>query len=242
MPRPELSIVIPAFNEAEVIPTTLRELSEHLSASSESYEIIVASDGSTDATDELVQRIAASDPRIRLVRLPQNRGKGAALRAGIAATEGTLVAFTDADMPYRLENLDAVVGRVRGGAAAIAVGARDLRESESDPSYPLVRKFAGRVLSILVMALLRIDVFDTQCGLKAFRGDVARRLFGESTIDRFGFDFEVIFLASREGLSIARVPVQLSHRHASRVRLVRDSLAMLRDLVAVRLKGRRRVR
>ena len=223
-----LSIVIPAFNEETVIGETVADVQKHFHPD----ELIVVSDGSTDRTDEI-----AASRGARVLRLPANRGKGAAVRQGVLEARGDVIAFIDADMPYRPANLERAIDLVRTNAADLAIGARDLPQSESDPSYPTRRKFAGRTLSLLIRLFLMRDITDTQCGLKAFRGDVAKHLFSASRIDGFGFDFEVLFLAQRRGLRIARVPVNLSHRHASRVRLVRDSLLMLRDLVRVRVSA-----
>lgn len=226
-----LSIIIPAFNEEAVIAGTIDDMLRHFRPD----ELIVVSDGSTDRTDEIVSRTAA-----RLVRLPRNRGKGAAVRRGVAEARGDVIAFIDADMPYRPENLDRAIELVRSGAADLAIGARDLPGSESDPSYPARRRLAGKTLSLLIRWFLIRDITDTQCGLKAFRGDIAKSLFAESRIDGFGFDFEVLHLAWLRHLRIARVPVALSHRHASRVRLVRDSMVMLWDLVRVRIGHHRK--
>ena len=220
-----LSIVIPAFNEESVIGGTIADVMAHFRP----FELIVVSDGSTDRTDEIVRQTPA-----RLIRLLQNSGKGAAVRRGVAEARGDIIVFIDADMPYRLENLDQAIELVRSGAADIAVGARDLPQSESDPSYPARRKLAGRALSILIRIFLIHGIPDTQCGLKAFRADVARQLFAASRLNGFSFDFEVLYLAQSRGMRITRVPVALSHRHASRVRLIRDSVAMLLDLIRVR--------
>jgi len=225
-----LSIVIPAFNEEAAIGDTVADVQKHFRPD----ELIVVSDGSTDRTGEIAARLGA-----RVIRLETNRGKGAAVRQGVLESRGDVVAFIDADMPYRPDNLSRAIELVRTNAADLAIGARDLPQSESDPSYPTHRKIAGRTLSFLIRLFLMRDISDTQCGLKAFRGDVARELFAVSRVDGFGFDFEVLFIAQRRRLRIARVPVNLSHRHASRVRLIRDSLLMLRDLVRVRLWYRR---
>ena len=228
-----LSIIIPAFNEEAVIGGTIAEILQHFHPD----ELIVVSDGSTDRTDEIVSTTAA-----RLIRLPQHQGKGAAVRRGIGEARGDVIAFIDADMPYRPENLQQAIELVRSGAADLAIGARDLPQSETDRSYPMRRRLAGRTLSLLIGWFLIPDPTDTQCGLKAFRGEAAKSLFATSRLDGFGFDFEILHLASQRGLRITRVPVSLSHRHASRVRLVRDSLAMLRDLVRVRWWHRQKKR
>ena len=225
------SIVIPAFNEESIIGTTIADVAEHFHP----FEIIVVSDGSTDRTDDIVR----SNPAARLIRLPVNSGKGAAVRRGVSEAGGDVIAFIDADMPYRPEDLQRAIDVVRSGAADIAVGARDLPESEIDRSYPARRRLAGRTLSLLIRIFLIRDITDTQCGLKAFRADAAKSLFAASRLNGFGFDFEVLYLATAWGLRVARVPVALSHRHASRVRLIRDSALMLWDLIRVRWWGPR---
>jgi dolichyl-phosphate beta-glucosyltransferase len=224
------SIIIPAFNEESTIGGTIAGVADRFHP----FEIIVVSDGSTDRTDEVVR----SSSRARLIRLPENKGKGAAVRRGVMEAAGDVIAFIDADMPYRPENLEQAIDLVRRGKADVAVGARDLPQSEMDRSYPMRRRLAGRTLSLLIRLFLIREVTDTQCGLKAFRADVAKSLFAASRIDGFGFDFEILYLATSWGLRIARVPVALSHRHASRVRLIRDSAVMLRDLIRVRLGAR----
>src|SRR5438128_1478205 len=193
-----LSIIIPAFNEESVIAGTIADVLEHFRP----FELIVVSDGSSDGTEEIVRQTAA-----RLIRLEQNSGKGAAVRRGVAEARGDIIAFIDADMPYRLENLDCAIELVRSGAVDVAVGARDLPQSETDPSYPVQRRLAGRTLSLLIRVLLIRGIPDTQCGLKAFRGDVAKQLFEASRLNGFGFDFEVLYLAQSWGMRIARVPV-----------------------------------
>lgn len=225
------SIIIPAFNEESIIGSTIADVVEHFRP----FEIIVVSDGSTDRTDEIVRNNSSA----RLIRLPQNSGKGAAVRRGVMEAGGEIIAFIDADMPYRPENLQQAIDLVCNGAADIAVGARDLPESQTDRSYPARRRLAGRTLSLLIRLFLIRDITDTQCGLKAFRADAAKSLFAASRLNGFGFDFEVLYLATAWGMRIARVPVALSHRHASRVRLIRDSALMLRDLIRVRWWGGR---
>ncbi len=235
MSDPLLSIIIPAFNEESIIGSTIDDVTRHFQSRRFPFEIIVVSDGSTDHTDEIVLQIARTNGSVRLIRLIQNSGKGAAVRRGVREACGKIIAFVDADMPYRPENLDQAIELVRSGAVDLAVGARNLPESETDQSYPIRRRLAGRALSLLIRIFLIRGITDTQCGLKAFSRDAAKSLFEASRLNGFGFDFEVLYLASSWGMRIARVPVALSHRHASRVRLIRDSALMLRDLIRVRI-------
>jgi dolichyl-phosphate beta-glucosyltransferase len=240
VPLPAVSIIVPAFNEAGAIRSTLDELSRYLEKTGLAHEIIVVDDGSTDETARAVEEMAQSRPAISLLSLDDNRGKGAAVRRGVQKSSGEVVAFIDADLPYRLQNLGDALTLVQSESADVVIGARDLPASESDPSYPLARRFTGRAFSVVVETFLVPGIPDTQCGLKVFSREAAERLFSESTLDGFGFDFEILFLARKYGYRIQRIPVGLTHRHESKVRIVRDSMRMLRDLVMVRLNDRRR--
>jgi dolichyl-phosphate beta-glucosyltransferase len=235
----EVSVIVPAYNEAARLPATLDVLERHLAAGGRATEIVVVDDGSTDDTRAAVQGRMRTAVSVGVVTLVQNRGKGKAVATGVAASRGRVVAFIDADLPYTLANLDHAVALVADGDADVALGARDLAESSYDPSYPLARQVAGRTYAALVRLALGLPFGDTQCGLKSFRGDLARRLFPFLTIDGYGFDVELAYLLCSRGHRITRFPVTLSHRHDSRVRLVRDSLRMFGDLWRVRRNERR---
>ena len=236
--RPSLSVVIPAFNEAGVVAGTLDSISSYLGRTGLTYELVVVDDGSTDRTAEIVREAAEADRSIRLVRLAKNQGKGSAVRAGVQEAKGDVIAFIDADLPYSLQNLGDAIALVQSGSTDIAIGARDLATSDFDPSYPFLRRLMGKTFSLVVRTFLVRTIPDTQCGLKAFTSESARLLFGESRISGFGFDFEILYLANKYGFRIERLPVSLSHRHESKVRLVRDSLAMLADVYRVRWVNR----
>ncbi len=230
----ELSIVIPAYNEVARLPATLDALEEHLAPYGSRAEVLVVDDGSTDGTSAVVTERPITALRLARIRMPRNRGKGKAVVMGVEASKGEIVAFIDADLPYTLANLDHAVRLVRDGEADVAVGARDLEASTYDPSYPLARQIAGRTYAALVRVALGLPFGDTQCGLKSFRADAARRLFRPITINGYGFDVELMYLACTRGYRIVRFPVTLSHRHESRVRLARDSWRMFGDLWRIR--------
>ncbi len=234
-------VVVPAFDEEESIGTTVEELEAYLGSTGLAYEILVVDDGSRDGTAEIVRARQKQNAAIRLLSLGRNQGKGAAVRRGVAEARGEVVAFIDADLPYELQNLGNAIALVQSGTAEVAIGGRDLPESERDVSYPPLRAFLGRTFSLIVRALLVPDVPDTQCGLKAFSANAAKLLFSESRLRGFGFDFEVLFLARKYGFRIERVPVSMSHRHASKVRLVADSLRMFGDVIRVRYWNRKQL-
>lgn len=233
-----LSLVVPAYNEEARLPATLRAAAEALPGLAAEAEIIVVDDGSSDATAEVAHAFASPVP-LRVLRLERNRGKGFAITQGIAAARHPLVAFTDADCPYDLAALQPMLEALSAGAVDIAIGARDLPGSEVHRGYGWPRFLSGKGLSALTWLAIGLPFRDSQCGLKAFRTSVARDLFAVRTVDRFGFDFEVLAAAVSAGLRIGRFPVRLTHDDSSRVALVRDSMRMAADLCRVRRNLRR---
>ncbi len=229
-----LSLVIPAYNEQDRLPRCLDALREGAGVLA-ADEVVVVDDGSADGTLDAARAAAARDGRIRVVACARNRGKGAALRAGMAVARGRIVLFTDADLSFDLPDLANVASRVEDGAD-VAIGARDL--AEDGVRYPSRRRSAAtRVFSTLVQAGFGLDIPDTQCGLKAFRGDAGRALFRALSVDRFGFDVELLWLARRWGLRIERVPVRMTWASGSSVRPVRDGARMALDLARIRWRA-----
>ncbi|MFN2442686.1 MAG: glycosyltransferase [Thermoanaerobaculia bacterium] len=235
---PTVSVVIPAYQEEGRIGGTLEELTGWLRGTGLSWEVLVVDDGSRDGTRAVVKELRSRERRIHLLEQSENQGKGAAVRRGVLESRGEVVVFVDADLPYETANVEQVVAQVKSGATDLAIGGRDLPGSDLDRSYPLRRRFLGRAFATIVQSLLVPGIPDTQCGLKAFSAHAARSLFSESKLKGFGFDFEVLFLARKYGFRIERVPVGMSHRHESKVRLVVDSLRMLTDVLRVRYWNR----
>jgi dolichyl-phosphate beta-glucosyltransferase len=230
-----LSLVVPAFNESGRLPRTLAALATSLPRLADDVELVVVDDGSVDDTAAAAERFAATAPlAVRVVRLGRNRGKGAAVAAGVAAARHPLVAFTDADSPYDLESLLPMVEALASGRCDVAIGARDLPESQINRGYGALRYLSGQTFSMMTWLAIGLPFRDSQCGLKAFRTDAARRLFAMRTVDGFGFDFELLAAAVANGLRVERFPVRLTHDDDSRIALVRDSLRMTRDLLHVR--------
>lgn len=235
-----ISVVVPTFNEERKIENTVRTVHAFLASGYEPYEIIVADDGSTDATRQIVGRLCLEISPLRLLVERKNRGKGSAVRRGVAASTGRLVLVTDADLATPIGETQKLYERILAGAD-IAIGSRGLGESQIIVHQPLHREMLGRLFNLLVQATLLPGVWDTQCGFKLFRGPVARTLFAYSTIDGFAFDVEILGRAARAGCKIVEVPVRWSHVNQSRVRLGRDGAGMLWDLVRIiyRLRVRR---
>jgi len=233
MTSPELSIIIPAYNEETLIMSTLDCLQSYLSARPESYEMIVIDDGSQDRTVESVRQLQKNNDHIRLLVNPENRGKGFSIQRGVQESQGQTIIFTDADLPYELDAIDGFLQALRNGCD-LAVGSRVLPGSEVR-GVPMLRYVAGQVFSWMVQAVLFQGLPDTQCGFKSFRAEAAREIFRRVTIGGFGFDVEMLFIARKRKYAIQPVPVHMiEHRQRSRVRLFKDSIEMFANLFLVR--------
>lgn len=236
MSAPRLSVLIPCFNEAGRIGTTLPEVTGYLATLPYACELLLIDDGSTDATGAMLEAAAgaAGPVRVRAFGLPVNAGKGKALALGVANAEGEVVLFFDADLSYPLAHVAEAVDLITGTAGFdVVVGARDLSDA-GKRGYSPMRKLASGVLNGVVDLVLGLGVPDTQCGFKAFRGDVAKALFAALTIGRFGFDIELLYLVRRWKLRLHRMPIAMVHRPGSTVRVLPDSLRMLRDIAHIR--------
>jgi len=231
--RPPLSIVIPAYNEAARLPGTLRALRERFGGSA--TEVIVADDGSRDDTTSIARSASSPELTVTVVELPENRGKGAAVRAGVAASTGETVLYMDADLATDLAGVDAFLAHL--DAADVVVGSRAVPGARVHNTTAL-RTMMGRTFNGMVRIVTRLDVHDSQCGFKAFRGDAARLLFALGEIDGFAFDPEVLVMARMLGYRIVEVPVDWTAVEGSSVRPVRDSLVT--GVSLLRIVARRR--
>jgi dolichyl-phosphate beta-glucosyltransferase len=234
MSTPDLSVVIPAYNEEALIANTLDGLQSYLSALPEQYEIIVVDDGSQDKTRERIQHWqACNSTNLHLLVNPQNMGKGYSIKRGALESRGRFIVFTDADLPYELDAIEGFLAALRRGCD-LAVGSRVLPGSDVK-GVPVLRYVAGQVFSWMVQAVLFRGLPDTQCGFKSFTAEAAREIFHRLTLDGFGFDVEMLFIARRLKFAIQPVPVRMiEHRQRSRVRLLADSIKMFTNLFTVR--------
>ena len=228
----KVSVVIPMYNESAVIEQTAKRLSDFMSGSFEDYEIVFSDDGSTDGCADLV--CALDLPCARGVGCEQNHGKGFAVRAGVLASVGEIVVFTDADLAYGTEViLRAVQAMTSAPACGMLIGSRNLEENGYG-GYGWLRRFLSRNYIRLLCLFGGFRLSDSQCGFKAFRREAADRIFSDAKVDGFAFDFEIILRAQKAGIVISELPVRvLCHGH-SNVRLLRDSTKMLADLYRIR--------
>lgn len=231
--RPSLSIVVPAYNEAARLPATLRALTERFGGTA--TEVIVVDDGGTDATAEVARGAATDALPVTVIRLPENRGKGAAVRTGVAATTGDAVLYMDADLATDLGTVDDFLARLAD--ADIVVGSRAVPGARVHNTTAL-RTIMGRTFNGMVRLIARLEVHDSQCGFKGYRGDVARLLFALSEVDGFAFDPEVLVMARILGYRVVEVPVDWTAVDGSSVRPVRDSIVT--GLALLRIVLRRR--
>jgi glycosyltransferase involved in cell wall biosynthesis len=235
---PPFSVVIPCFNEERRVSETLRVTIEYLAANAPDSELIVVNDGSTDATATIARKIL-SEAKIatRLLENFPNRGKGAAVRTGLLAAREPIGLFSDADLSTPIEEAPKLIEPIANGEVDIAFGSRALDRSLIGIHQPWRREQAGRVFNLLVRVATGLPFWDTQCGFKAFRLDVCRPILEEARIDGFAFDVELLYLAHRAGLRIREIPVRWNHAEGSKVSFFKDSLRMLREVVALRARA-----
>jgi glycosyltransferase involved in cell wall biosynthesis len=223
-------VVLPAYGEQRRIAASVVRLRTDLATvAADGLELIVVDDGSHDATSALAAGAGAD----RVIRLPVNRGKGAAVRAGVLAAAGRVVAFTDADLSYPPAQLLRLLHAVEEGADVV-VGSRHHIDTTTLVRAGRLREVGGRVFNLATRLVLRRRYGDTQCGLKAFSAGAGRLLFERGRLDGFAFDVELLYLAERLGLRVREMPVELASAEGSTVHLSSDALRMLGDLVRVR--------
>jgi dolichyl-phosphate beta-glucosyltransferase len=232
MPYPTYSIVIPAYNEAGRIPATLEAVVEIVRKNSWSAEVIVVDDGSTDSTADVVRKFAASAPEVRLMQNPGNRGKGYSVRAGLLQALGDVVMFTDADLSAPMEEAQGLFDAIAGGAD-IAIGSRWLERTRQTIRQPLYRQFFGRCFNAVTRFVMDLPFADTQCGFKAFTRAAAQTIFQLQTIERWGFDPEILFIALKRGYRIQEVPVSWAHDERTRMSYLKDGIKMLQEIAIV---------
>jgi len=233
---PQYTIVIPAYNESSRIPATLQSVVECIRSRGWSAEVIVVNDGSTDTTAQVVRDFARNAPEVRLLENPANRGKGFSVRAGMLAALGEVVLFTDADLSAPIEEAERLFAAIADGAD-IAIGSRWLEKDRQTHRQPLYRQFFGRCFNALIRAVMGLKFADTQCGFKAFTREAAQTVFQLQTIERWGFDPEMLFIALKRGFWIIEVPVSWAHDERTRMSYVKDGMKMLEEIAVIRWRA-----
>jgi dolichyl-phosphate beta-glucosyltransferase len=218
MPAPALSFVLPVYDEARVIGDTLPALLEAGEGLGRAFEIVCVDDGSTDDSPRLLAEAAGRDERVRVFTLPENRGKGAAVRRGMMEARGDVCVFLDADLSTPLDEVPRLLEAIDAGADVV-LGSRRVPGARITRRQPWLRETLGKGFSLSARLLLDPEVRDFTCGFKAFRGDAAREVFSASTLDGWAFDAELVVIARARGLAIAQVPVTWRHEDDTKVRL-----------------------
>jgi len=238
--RPRTSIVVPCYNAETFIASSLERLEAYIGTRPEVFgrtELIVVDDGSSDRTAEVV---SLKFPGATLVRHTHNRGKGAAVRAGMLAATGSFVFFVDADVPFALPAFERMLDYLDRKDFDVCIGTRPCRHNASGARPRLARRLASAIFTELVSRLVVTGVRDTQCGLKGFRADAARYLFSQSCVDNFAFDVEILYLVFKNDLDLKRVAVRLEANERSSVSLLRHAGPMLAQILMLPLRYRTR--
>lgn len=232
MVNPYLSIIIPAYNEAERIPQALVAMDHALSKSDFSYEMLVIDDGSADKTAEIVSGMAGMIRNLKVVSLLENKGKGGAVRHGMLMAKGQVRLFDDADNSTSIDQFEKMLPFFKEGYAVV-IGSRAVAGAKLDPPEPLYRQLIGKTLNLIIQILLLPGLWDTQCGFKAFTAEAAEKVFRESRVSGWGFDVEALSLAKNMGFRIKEVPVRWVDDARSHVRFS-AGLQFLRDIIRIR--------
>ena len=230
----KLSVIIPAFNEAERLPTTIdaayQWLAEHIDGG---FEIIVVDDGSSDATVTKTHEMISRRPHLRVLEQPQNMGKGAAVRRGMLEANGEVCLFMDADHSTHIREAAKVLPAIEAGADVV-IASRQHPESDISVSQSWLREHMGKSFNMIMRSIVGLEMQDTQCGFKAFTAKAAKEIFSRQQLDGFSFDVELLFLARKLGFKVAEIPVEWINEPNSRVRMLADPALMFMDVMRIR--------
>jgi glycosyltransferase involved in cell wall biosynthesis len=233
MAHPRLSIVIPAYNESARIEGTLERVLSCVQQRGWDAEILVVDDGSADDTVAIVGHWMERHERLHLIRNRGNRGKGYSVRNGLLQSAGDIVMFTDADLSAPIEEAEHLVAAIDAGAD-VAIGSRWLEKQRQIIAQPMYRRFFGRCFNWVTRKVMGLPYRDTQCGFKAFRREAAQTIFRLQTIEGWGFDPEILFIARKLRYKIEEVPVTWGHDERSRISYLKDGMKMLTEMAEIR--------
>ncbi len=225
----KISLIIPMYNESLIAEEAVKTFSAYMASTFEDWELIFVDDGSADNCAEPVKAAHEKDARIRLVTYGENRGKGYAVRQGVLAAEGDHIIFTDCDNAYGTDAVTRLAETLTETGADIVVGSRNLSKDGYE-GYTWVRKLASKTYLKFIGLMAGFKLSDSQCGIKGFRRDVAKKIFRNCEVDRFAFDLEVIMIATKIGCKIAEMPVKIINHRESTVNLLQDATRMIRDV------------
>ena len=228
-----ISIVMPVYNEERCLAESIRRVTAFMTLKNWTWELLIVSDGSKDRTDLIAQESALRDAHVRVLIQEKNLGKGATVRRGVLAARGERLLFTDVDLAAPIKEVDKLLAAVDEGAD-VAIGSRAIRKEGCDVQQSWRRALSGRIFNRIVSALFLKGFKDTQCGLKVFKREAADAVFKVQKLDGFSFDVEILYLALKLGFKVKEVPVLWRAGEQSKVRVLRDSVRMVKDLFLLR--------
>ncbi|KKO18923.1 MAG: hypothetical protein BROFUL_02315 [Candidatus Brocadia fulgida] len=230
-----LSIVIPAYNEEKRLLVTVSKVCAYLAQKGFSCEIIVVDDGSTDNTAQIIKEIAGQNDHVVVLTNDRNYGKGCAVRKGMLSAKGEYVFFSDADLSTPIEEIEKFLPYLFGDYDVV-IGSRSMSDSEIAIHQPWYRERMGKTFNFIVNLVLLKGIVDTQCGFKGFKKEAAQKVFSKGIIDGFSFDVEVLYLSRKWNFKIKEIPIRWKNSSLSKVKPVRHSLQMLRDLFIIKIQ------
>lgn len=230
---PFLSVVIPCFNEENIIDDTLRKVVGYLEAAKYPYEIIAVDDGSRDSTAAKIMSWAEKSPSLRLLENQKNRGKGFSVSRGLLEARGRYVCFTDADLSTPIEEIEKLLHWLKD--FEVVIGSRSIKGSSVEVHQPMWRELMGKTFNLFVRLIAFPGIKDTQCGFKGFRNESAKEIFSRRRIDGFGFDVEALYIAKKLGYGIKEVPIKWINRFESKVNPFTHPVQMIRDILKIRI-------
>ncbi len=239
--KPEISIIVPAFEEQDRLGDSTRTILRYIAESGSAAELIIVDDGSSDETAAIGRTVCAEFPDVRskVIRYDENRGKGFAVKTGLEAAEGDIALFSDADLSTPITELPKLVDPIRAGEFDVTFGSRALDRSLIGTHQPWRREQGGKVFNLIVRTLTGLPFWDTQCGFKAFNMNKFRPLLPKMRIERFGFDVEFLFVANLKGLRLKEIPVRWDHDERTKVNVFRDSRRMFNEVREIRRNARK---
>lgn len=230
----KLSVIIPAYNEAERLPATIDEAYSWLTETfGDSFEMIIVDDGSSDETVKGVQAMMSERPHLSVLEQPENRGKGAAVKRGMLEATGAIRLFMDADHSTHVREVEKVLAAIDGGAEVV-IASRQHPESDISVHQSWLREHMGQGFNFIMRSIVGLEMQDTQCGFKAFTAESAEAIFSRQKLEGFSFDVEILFLASKLSYKLAEIPVEWINEPNSRVRMIADPVLMFADVLRIR--------
>lgn len=238
--KPDVSIVVPAFNEYGRLGDSIQKILQYASEKQIAAELIVVDDGSTDGTADAARAAAEGFPEIptQVIGYDTNRGKGFAVKTGLQKAAADIALFSDADLSTPIEEMPRLIDPIVSGQFDVTMGSRAIDRSLIGTRQPWRREQGGRVMNLIIRTMSGLKFSDTQCGFKAFNMVRFRPLLDLMTVDRFGFDVEFLFVADHNGLKIAEIPVRWNDVAGSKVSVVRDTARMFTELSQIRKNAR----